>query len=292
MSFGSGCVAKSVAIGGCASCAATVFTNPLEVAKSRLQLQGELGASVRPYRNFVHALGVIVYREGPLALQKGLLAAWGYQFVGNGTRLATFDAVKSSFGSNGGIPTTLACGAIAGLVSCPVAQPFYLVKVRLQVSSNAAHSVGQQHGYASPLQGVLSIVRRDGVPGLWRGLEAVMARTVVASAVQLSTYNEAKSFFERRTGDQPLLNSLLASFTAGLAITTAIEPFDVIATRLCNQSGQTYSGVLDCFYKTLRAEGTYGLYKGWTTNYARTGPHTVLIFLFWERFKGLADRLA
>ena len=48
--------------GGLAACGACILTNPLDVVKTRLQLQGELvskGAYKVYYRNAVHALYVV-----------------------------------------------------------------------------------------------------------------------------------------------------------------------------------------------------------------------------------------
>lgn len=80
-----------------------------------------------------------------------------------------------------------------------------------------------------------------------------------------------------------------SSLTAGLVVTTAMNPFDVVSTRLYNQTGSKYSGVLDCFGKTVRAEGIRGLYKGWTAHYLRLGPHTIYCFVFWEQAKKFAN---
>ena len=46
-----------------------------------------------------------------------------------------------------------------------------------------------------------------------------------------------------------------------------------------------YRGVLDVVIKLIRNEGVFSLWKGFTPYYARLGPHTVLIFVFWERLK-------
>lgn len=49
---------------------------------------------------------------------------------------------------------------------------------------------------------------------------------------------------------------------AGLAVTTAMNPFDVISTRLYTQgTGVTerYTGPLDCGMKTVKAEGFRGV---------------------------------
>ena len=66
------------------------FTNPLEVIKIRMQLQGELtsrGKYVVQYKNFVHAGYVIAKHDGAWALQAGLVPALWFQMFLNGIRL-------------------------------------------------------------------------------------------------------------------------------------------------------------------------------------------------------------
>lgn len=64
--------------GGLAACFAVTLTNPLEVVKTRLQLQGELASKTqvkKVYTGVFQALGVIGKKEGIRGLQKGLLCA-------------------------------------------------------------------------------------------------------------------------------------------------------------------------------------------------------------------------
>ena len=51
--------------------------------------------------------------------------------------------------------------------------------------------------------------------------------------------------------------------------------------------GKLYSGPVDCFAKTVKAEGPLGLYKGATANYFRMGPQYILTFVFFEKLKEL-----
>lgn len=78
------------AIGGLAAVGAGFFTNPLEVIKTRMQLQGELqakGQHAVHYRNVFHATYMIAKHDGVLALQNGLVPALYVQLVLNGVRL-------------------------------------------------------------------------------------------------------------------------------------------------------------------------------------------------------------
>lgn len=76
-------------IGGLAGAGATIITNPMDVVKTRLQLQGELKAKADTstrYRGIFHALFVIARTDGVLALQKGLAPAMVFGFAMNSVR--------------------------------------------------------------------------------------------------------------------------------------------------------------------------------------------------------------
>jgi len=76
-------------LGGLASVGATFFTNPIEVIKTRIQLQGELaarGTYVVPYKSIVHAFVTVAKNDGMLGLQKGLAPALYFAFVINSFR--------------------------------------------------------------------------------------------------------------------------------------------------------------------------------------------------------------
>jgi solute carrier family 25 protein 34/35 len=158
----------------------------------------------------------------------------------------------------------------------------------------------------------------------------------VGSTVQLASYDGIKVGLSRLTvfsGNKEvteLKESFKIHFTAsmltGLLVTFAMNPFDVIMTRLYNQPvgadgiGRFYAGPSDCLFKTIRSEGLRGLMKGFTAHWLRVGyvifiifsgiviylnadmrnvcnlqnpscdrPHTVLTFVFLEQFRKLAD---
>lgn len=47
-------------------------------------------------------------------------------------------------------------------------------------------------------------------------------------------------------------------------------------SRMYNQSGNLYSGVVDCLLKTVKTEGLLAIYKGFFAHLARILPHTIL----------------
>lgn len=122
-------------LGGLSTCCACLFSNPLEVAKTRMQLQGELmarGQYTRHYKNVVHAFVAIGKHEGVLALQKGLVPALWYQFIMNGVRLGTYQVFINSNLLNDSegklsVPRCVAAGALCGTLGGFTGSPLYLV---------------------------------------------------------------------------------------------------------------------------------------------------------------------
>jgi hypothetical protein len=97
--------------GGAAICAITC-THPIDVVKTRLQVQGELqragvagtGAPSphRAYRGIVSSLGLIARHEGVRGLYRGLLPAYGLQFSVTAVRFAVYDIQKRTVGEEFG----------------------------------------------------------------------------------------------------------------------------------------------------------------------------------------------
>ncbi|KAJ2898840.1 Mitochondrial oxaloacetate carrier protein [Coemansia aciculifera] len=301
--------------GSLASCGAVTFTNPFEVVKTRLQLQGELAKStpnmVKPYHNVAQAFWVIGKNEGLRGLQKGLGPGYMYQIMLNGTRLGFYEPVKGvlykaftgqpSDSQRPIIPLNVAAGGMCGMAGAALGSPFFLVKTRMQSASNFA-AVGFQHNYTSSLDGLRKIWRDGGVRGLYRGMDAAMMRAGAGSSVQLATYDHCKSYISRTLAhrgfnDNSVGTHFLASMVTGFFVCMVMNPFDVVSTRMYNQKsaaaghgGALYKNPLQCFYKTVSTEGFFSLYKGFLAHYLRLGPHTILMFVFVEQIKAFGQR--
>ncbi|XP_037543461.1 solute carrier family 25 member 35 isoform X2 [Nematolebias whitei] len=270
-------------LGGVAACGACLFTNPLEVVKTRMQLQGELrsrGTYQVYYRNVFHAFYTIGKVDGVAGLQKGLAPALFYQLCMNGVRLGSYAIIESAgyIHTNGrvsAVKTTLA-GAAAGVVGAVMGSPVYL---------------GMVHA-------LRVIYRQHGVLGLWRGSSAAVPRVSVGSATQLSTFSSSKELVVdlQVFPDNSWLVALSAGMISSVVVVMAMTPFDVVSTRLYNQpvdhrgKGQLYNGFTDCVSKTLKKEGLTGLYKGLGASYFRLGPHTILSLFFWDELRRLNQK--
>ena len=126
-------------MGGVGACCAGIITNPLEVVKTRIQLQGELrsrGQYVIHYRNVFHAFYAIASNESITALQKGLVPAMWYQFIMNGVRFGAyqcFDNFGLTRNSKGDVifHKSVVFGALSSAVGSFFGSPFYLVFTQL-----------------------------------------------------------------------------------------------------------------------------------------------------------------
>lgn len=167
------------------------------------------------------------------------------------------------------------------------------VKTRLQLQS-AHFQTLNHHNYNNGVLGAFrSIVREEGLRGLARGTTAQMLRVGVGSAVQLSTYESCKELVQQygiAKDGVPLY--LASSLVSGFVLSLALNPVDVVCTRMYNQGFKAglYTSPVDCLVKLFRTEGLRGLYKGWLAQYARLAPHTMLTFICFEQFKSLFQR--
>ncbi|XP_023935371.2 solute carrier family 25 member 35 isoform X2 [Bicyclus anynana] len=284
-------------IGGLAGAGATIFTNPMDVVKTRLQLQGELRARsehTMRYRGIFHGLYVISKNDGAMALQKGLAPAMVLGFCMNSVRLGIYHIAevqgwtKTKEGDIS-IHKTIFWSSASGVVSGLAANPASVVKTRMQAAAHPSIAVGRQHVYNGMLDGVVKIYKMEGTRGFFAGVNATCTRLAIGSAAQLTTFSTAKELLlsygicER----SPIGLAFSASCLSGFILALAICPLDVVAVRLYNQGPaakgeQLYRGVFDCLRKTYKTEGLHGLYKGLGPLYLRIAPHTTLSLVIWD----------
>uniref|UniRef100_A0A2A4J6U6 Mitochondrial carrier protein n=1 Tax=Heliothis virescens TaxID=7102 RepID=A0A2A4J6U6_HELVI len=289
-------------IGGLAGAGATIFTNPMDVVKTRMQLQGELRARTESntrYRGIFHALYVIARADGALALQKGLAPAMVLGFTMNSVRLGMYHVAEVNGwtkNKNGDISIEKAIfwSSVSGILSGVTGNPASVVKTRIQAAAHPSIAVGRQHKYKGMCDGVVTIYKTEGLRGFFAGVSATCTRLAIGSAAQLTTFSKFKEGLLARGYfvDSPVALSFVASIVCGVIVVCIETPLDVANTRLYNQGSAAsgaalYNGVLDCLSKIYRTEGIHGLYKGLGPLYLRIAPHTTLSLVIWDVLNNL-----
>ncbi|CAH8468334.1 unnamed protein product [Schistosoma turkestanicum] len=211
--------------------------------------------------------------------------------------------------------------AFAGIISGSFAQflcsPIDLIKVRLQTESNY---ISQLHlnDYKPPkhtemptghqrlnfIRTTKQLISEGGIIGLWRGGLPNVQRAALTNMGEMTTYDASKRWFAVRfqLEDGTLLQAY-ASVVSGFVAAVLGTPADMIRTRIMNQrittpttstslsinvNDQLYSGMIDCFRKTVHNEGFSALYKGFFLIWARMAPWSLTFWVTYEKIRCLA----
>merc|ERR1719238_1966374 len=199
--------------GGFASCVAETITMPIDVVKTRLQMDGS-GGSVKQYAGTMDCASKLVKAEGPSALFKGLPPALVRQSTYGSLRYGLYGPIKGTLGINPGEPVPLwkkiVAGGAAGGVASAVANPADLMKVRLQTDGMMKDAEGKllPKKYTGMINCLTTTIREEGVAALWTGVGPTVGRATALAAAELATYDEAK---------EALLKT--GMFTQGLVLT-------------------------------------------------------------------------
>eukprot|EP00198_Chlamydomonas_reinhardtii_P002918 XP_001692254.1 uncoupling protein [Chlamydomonas reinhardtii] len=279
-------------------------TYPIDLLKTRLQLQGELAAASSSPKSSgpkpkgaVRLAAELIRREGMRGLYAGLAPALVRHIFYTGTRITVYEQLRRSYVgglSSGtvGLGAKLLMGLTAGAVGQAVAVPADLVKVRLQAEGRLVASgkipAPRYKGMGDCLRQI--VAQEGGMAGLWRGGGPAVQRAALVNLGELATYDQAKQLVlaSGLTGGRDNLGThTAASMCSGLFASVVSVPADVVKTRMMSQVGDPaapkYRSSLDCLVRSVRAEGLLALYKGFLPTWARLGPWQLV---FWTSYEG------
>ncbi|NXP11043.1 UCP3 protein, partial [Thinocorus orbignyianus] len=253
---------------GTAACIADLCTFPLDTAKVRLQIQGEVriprSSSTVEYRGVLGTLRTMVRTEGPRSLYRGLAAGLQRQMSFASIRIGLYDSVKQLYTPKGaestGLAARLLAGCTTGAVAVACAQPTDVVKVRFQATGAMPESARR---YSGTVDAYRTIAREEGIRGLWRGTLPNITRNAIVNCGELVTYDLIKDALLRAqlmTDNVPC--HFVAAFGAGFCATVVASPVDVVKTRYMNAGPGQYRNALSCLLALLMQEGITGFYKG------------------------------
>lgn len=265
---------------------------PIDVVKVRLQYQGSDGTL--QYKNLREAFRGTLRNEGPGALFKGIKPAMVRQFTYGGLRYGLYAPIRNMIGVDANTPKSeiplakkFIAGGGAGAISSFICNPTDLIKIRMQVDGMK----GGGSKYSSSLSETLrSILKEDGVKGLWRGAGPTVGRATALAAVEMSSYDHIKNWLIQKEFIVPGTASgvFITAICSGFCCAVATSPLDVVKSRVMGQpvgldgKGTLYKGMIDCFVKSVKNEGLFSLWKGFFPNWGRLGPRGVICFLVME----------
>ncbi|KAK6309403.1 hypothetical protein J4Q44_G00208660 [Coregonus suidteri] len=111
------------------------------------------------------------------------------------------------------------------------------------------------------------LLKEKGIAGLYKGLGATLLRDVPFSIIYFPLFANLNTLGKRGAeGPAPFYVSFLAGCLAGSTAAVAVNPVDVIKTRIQSMNRgsteETYSGVTDCISKIMKNEGPSAFLKG------------------------------
>ncbi|THX81351.1 hypothetical protein D6D05_04208 [Aureobasidium pullulans] len=160
----------------------------------------------------------------------------------------------------------LFAGAVGGVAQVLIGQPFDIVKVRLQTTTQ----------YSGAADAASKILKNEGAAAFYKGTLTPLIGIGACVSVQFGAFHYARRAFERqnaaKTGvlesPQPLSYSqyYAAGAFAGIANTLMSSPIEHIRIRLQTQphgAARLFNGPIDCVKKLCAHEGVLkGLYRG------------------------------
>ncbi|KIJ38489.1 hypothetical protein M422DRAFT_781416 [Sphaerobolus stellatus SS14] len=154
-------------LGGVAGSMAACMTHPLDLTKLRMQTTAS-GAGVKP--SMVKIIQHTISHAGISSLYTGLSASLLRQMTYSLVRLGSYEAIKKWI-AQGQSPTMgqlLISGGIAGGLGGIAGNPADILLVRMTTDSLKPPEA--RYGYPNVLNGLLRLVKEEGVAGLTRGL--------------------------------------------------------------------------------------------------------------------------
>ena len=281
---------KPYVAGGSAACVATMCVHPLDLLKTRVQVQIVAPGEAR--LGSVKMAQLIVREGGVTKLYAGLSAAIMRQAVYGTARLGLHDQLSKMFRDrNGGNAIPLYQKVIASMVSGAVGgiagNPFDIAMVRMQANGHAP--IEQRRGYTNVFTAVARITKEEGVLTLWRGSFPMVLRAIAMNTGMMASYDQCKEMLYPYTGKGYTTN-LIASCVSGFVCAFTTLPFDLIKCRMMNmrvdpETGKLpYKNLVDCAYKIVRYEGFTTFWRGYWTFWARSAPHAMISLLLKDLF--------
>ncbi|CAA0809032.1 Nicotinamide adenine dinucleotide transporter 2-mitochondrial [Striga hermonthica] len=181
-------------------------------------------------------------------------------------------------------------GASAGAIAATFVCPLDVIKMRLQVHGLPDIHISSSRGSVI-LVSLQSIVRNEGLRGLYRGLTPTLAALLPNWAVYFTVYGHLKELlhsYEGREDQLSIASNMIAAAGAGAATSITTNPLWVVKTRLQTQGMRQgvvpYKNIFSALRRIAHEEGFRGWYSGLLPSLAGIS-HVAIQFPAYERIK-------
>ncbi|KAK0617040.1 mitochondrial carrier domain-containing protein [Immersiella caudata] len=249
---------------------------PLDVVKTRVQLQTAGATGADAYSGMLDCFQKIVRNEGFSRLYRGITAPILMEAPKRATKFAANDKwgkfYRDAFGQVKMTQSlSVLTGASAGATEAFVVVPFELVKIRLQDKASASK-------YNGMIDVVIKTVRNEGVLAMYNGLESTLWRHIFWNAGYFGCIFQVKELLPKSDNKKgQMANDIVAGTVGGTVGTILNTPMDVVKSRIQNTikvPGQVpkYNWAFPAVATVAKEEGFAALYKGFIPKVLRLGP--------------------
>ena len=258
-------------------------------AAGRTQVRIQLAGAGNPFG----VASSIVAKEGFTGLYAGLSAALLRQATYTTARLGLFqtfhdELVKRNDGKALPLYQKAGAGLAAGGLGAIVGSPADLSLIRMQADGTLPPE--KRRNYGNVGSALVSIVKEEGVGGLFTGAGTTAVRAMALNCGMLASNSQAKEMLKDHYGIEGLPNAVGAGAIAGFFASAFSLPFDYVKTQIQKMQPKPdgtmpYSGMADCFVKTVSEHGPLRLYAGFPTYYIRIAPHCMITLVALDQIK-------
>lgn len=261
--------------GGIAGIIGVSCVFPLDLVKTRLQNQQVGPNGERMYKSMFDCFKKTYKVEGYFGMYRGSAVNILLITPEKAIKLAANDFFRHNLRTKDGkLPITrqMAAGGLAGLCQIVITTPMELLKIQMQDAGRLAaqaKEAGKTIPKTSATQIALELIRTKGITGLYKGTGATMLRDVSFSVVYFPLFATLNDLGPRKadgSGEAVFWCSFLSGCAAGSLAALAVNPFDVVKTRLQAlkkaEGEMQFNGVADCIKKTFVNEGPKAFFKG------------------------------
>ncbi|XP_075233471.1 mitochondrial 2-oxodicarboxylate carrier isoform X2 [Lycorma delicatula] len=280
-------MAIQVVSGGSAGFVEVCIMHPLDLIKTRLQVQSKTVKTVNDphfYNGIFDCVAKMYRHEGFLAFYKGILPPILAETPKRAIKFMTFEQYKQLFMFGAPSPTPLTyslAGISLGITEAIFVNPFEVVKVSLQ--SNHALAKEAPSSWAVTRQ----IIAAEGISGINKGLSATVARNGLYNMVYFGFNFSVRGWLPVLEDPlQEFLKKFSVGFTSGVLGSLVNIPFDVAKSRIQGPQpipGQIkYKNTVKTIILVYKEEGKNSVNKTVKQDITKRGP--LLLFVLLSKF--------